>query len=520
MKRIIALMIVLVSVSSAWAQSLVVTDTTVTDNFNRTAGYGAAGSMGGTTVWTNGYPSSSQWGIVDNQASANLGSGSVGLLVNKALPTLIENGTNFTLSAEVNALTDGKWTGIMFNYTDENNYYYFRFKSGTADWVLAAFKGGVLNKLGATGTASSTLSSNTFYTLTVTSTDLYSFDVTIAETSSGTVLVSDSRVGVDPGEQLPGGGYGGLYQATLGIDLVRFDNFSLERILPPLVVTDTLVTDNFNRGNVGYGSAGSMGADVWTNIGPNSQWGIIDDEATANIGSVGVGQLVNTALGTANENGLGFTLSADVKAFANDRWAGVMFNCTDTNNYYYFRFKSGTGTWVVNAVQDGVLDRLGLGGEMPSGTFSSNTYYTLTVTSTNLYNFDVSIKETSSGTVLVSDSRVGVDATEQLSGGYGGLYQATRGYDLVRFDNFSLEHFSTMPASPDPAHVLISYDSSNNLVIASSDLSSAAASNVLQMATTLVPADWEDVGFVSGVQSNEWTIPMTNSSGFFRVLSY
>lgn len=517
MKKAIIFVIMLIGVSSVWADSLVVTETSVTDNFDRSVGYNSGGSMG-TTVWTNGSSASSQWGIVSNQASANLGG--VGLLVNTALPTLVENGTNFTISADVNAQLNDKWSGLIFNYTDEDNYYYLRFKSGTDTCLFYAIKGGVSDKIGATITASGIFSNNTFYTMTVTSTDLYSFDITIKETLSGTVLVSDSRVGEVAGEQLSGG-YGGLVQSSVGNDIVRFDNFSLELIPPPLVVTDTLVSDNFNRGNVGYNSGGAIGTDVWTNGGLNSQWGIIGDEATANIGSGGVGLLVNTALGTTNENDLGFTINADVKAFEANRWAGVLFNYIDVDNYCYFRYKSGTGSWAVQTVKGGVPDRVGAAGLLASGIFETNTFYTLTVTSTNLYTFDVTIKDASSETVLVSDSRVGVDSGEQLSGGYGGLHQGTAGYDYVRFDNFRLEAFSTAPENPtpDPAHVSFGFDGSNNLVIASFDLTSSA-SNVLQMATTLTPPDWEDVGSVSGVSSNEWTVPMTNSSGFFRVLSY
>lgn len=235
MKKSIAVVIALTGIVSVWAD-LVVTSTLVTDDFNRTVGYNSGGAMGAPGVWTNGYTGSgAQWGIVNEEASANLGTGSVGLLVNKALETVSGNGNNFVLSASVKALYDSSWAGVIFNYTDENNYYYFRFKSGSGSWVVQAFKNGVLDRLGAAGTAPVTFENETYYTLTVSSTNLYEFAVSIKESSSGTVLVSDSRIGVDATEQLSGG-YGGLYQSALGNDRVRFDNFSLEVIPEPASV--------------------------------------------------------------------------------------------------------------------------------------------------------------------------------------------------------------------------------------------------------------------------------------------
>ena len=235
MKKSIAVVVALMGVFSVWAD-LVVTPVSVTDDFSRTAGYNSGGAMGAPGIWTNGYTSgSAQWGIVDGEASANLGTGAVGLLVNKALETVSGNGSNFVLSASVKASTTDTWAGVMFNYTDENNYYYFRYKSGTGSWQVQAVKGGVSDRLGVASTAPMTFENNTFYTLTVSSTNLYEFNLSIKETVSGTVLVSDSRIGEVASEQLSGG-YGGLYQSSTGNDRVRFDNFSLQVIPEPATI--------------------------------------------------------------------------------------------------------------------------------------------------------------------------------------------------------------------------------------------------------------------------------------------
>jgi len=235
MKKSIAIISILLGASTVWAD-LVVTSTLVTDDFNRTVGHNSGGAMGAPGIWTNGFTgSNAQWGIVDGEASANLGTGSVGLLVNKALGTVSGNGNSFVLSADVKTLLDDTWAGVMFNYTDENNYYYFRYKSGANNWAVQAVKNGETDRLGAAGTASATFQTDAYYTLTVSSTNLYEFDVSIKESLSGTVLVSDSRIGVDATEQLSGG-YGGLYQASLGNDRVRFDNFSLEVIPEPATI--------------------------------------------------------------------------------------------------------------------------------------------------------------------------------------------------------------------------------------------------------------------------------------------
>jgi hypothetical protein len=253
-QKCIAAVVVLLGVFSVSAD-LFATSTLVTDDFNRRAGYNSRGEVGSPGVWTNGFTGSgSQWGIVDGEASANLGTGSVGLLVNKAVGTVSGNGNSFVLSADVKALADTGWTGVIFNYTDKNNYYCFRYKCGANNWVVQAVKNGEVSRLGNAGTASVIFQNNTYYTLTVSSENLYEFDVSIKEYLSGTVLVSDFRIGVRATEQLSGG-YGGLYQSGIrGKDRVRFDNFSLEVIPEPATIGMLAPVENrrSSQGRISY----------------------------------------------------------------------------------------------------------------------------------------------------------------------------------------------------------------------------------------------------------------------------
>lgn len=209
-------------------------------------------------------------------------------------------------------------------------------------------------------------------------------------------------------------------------------------------VSSDRLFDDFNR-SVGASSQATLGTDVWMNgSSDGSQWGISDDQAFSNLRKGSVGLLINHALEMTG----GFALSVEVKALADNRWAGLAFNCSDEKNYYYFRFKSGSENWVVQAVKDGSLSRLGAAGKLAAGTFKSGVSYTLTVTSTSPGQFDLKIIETESGAVIVADSRAAEDASEELTGGFGGLFQTTPGNGLVYFDNFSLKLLSpVLPAS-------------------------------------------------------------------------
>lgn len=135
----------LLSVLFARAE-LTVSDTWVSDDFNRSVGASSQGSMG-TDIWMNGFSEGSQWGIADNEAFASLGKGAVGLLVNKA----VKLGREFTLCVDVKTLSDNRWAGLLFNYKDENHYSYFRFKSGTGNWAVQRVVNGVQHRIGATG---------------------------------------------------------------------------------------------------------------------------------------------------------------------------------------------------------------------------------------------------------------------------------------------------------------------------------------------------------------------------------
>lgn len=201
---------------------LMVSETRVYDDFNRRVGAGSQATLG-TDVWMNGFSDGSQWGITDDQVFANLRKGSVGLLVNSALKI----GDEFVLSADVKALQDSRWAGLLFHYIDQHNYSCFRFKSGTGNWSVMRMVNGVKQRVGANGKyAEGLFQANTAYTLTVSSTE-GRLELKITETASGSELVSDWR-SMDGAAE----GLCGLFQSTPGNDLVHFDNFSLKIPVP------------------------------------------------------------------------------------------------------------------------------------------------------------------------------------------------------------------------------------------------------------------------------------------------
>lgn len=399
-----------------------------TDDFNRTDTLlDSDGRIIG-TMWSNSRPDA-RWRIADGQLVAESGLGAA-VLYNTSMKTISGNGTNFTLRADVQGLVANAWAGMVFNFKDALNYYYLRIKGNAPSYQMIRVVSGVETRLGAAGNlAEGVFSTNAAYTLKVSSSNAYEFSFMIADTATGAVVASGSRT--DDASSFTGG-YGGFqYHNTL--DKARFDNFDLS--LGKTESQQPAGMDNFNRVNTSMSNDGSVIGEYWRNSRTDAKWGIAGGQVVAASGAAAA-VLYNTLLETTSGNGAGFVLSADIKGLVSNAWSGVAFNFQDPQNYYYLRIKIGAPSYQMIRVVEGVETRLGAAGNLPSGVFSTNAAYTLTVSSSNTYEFSFAITDAKTGTLMASGSRI--DDASSFNGGYAGLHYFNS-TDKARFDNFSLK---------------------------------------------------------------------------------
>jgi hypothetical protein len=203
----------------------------------------------------------------------------------------------------------------------------------------------------------------------------------------------------------------------------------------------TLVTDDFNRTAAMNSTGQTIGTD-WHSSRTTGQWGITNQQVVANMTEAD-SVLYNSSLETISGGGTNFTASLDVKALVNNAWAGLVFNYQNPTNFYYFRYKSGASNYAIARVVDGVAGNLV--NLTITGTFATNTDYSVSVASSNAYEFAYEIKETVGGSVLVSGTAT--DSVSSFTGGYAGILQTTTGAGRHTFDNFSLE------VIPEPATI-------------------------------------------------------------------
>ncbi|MGE4489586.1 MAG: hypothetical protein AB7E95_08590 [Kiritimatiellales bacterium] len=217
-KKMTATLIALTGILSALQADLVVTATSITDDFERTAAASADGTLGTTGAWTNEFADST-WGTTSGVVIGNLAANHRAL-VNKAL----QIGTGFTLKADVQVNYVNGWAGISFNYQDSNNYYAFRFKSNTGLYTVSKIVNGAAPINIESETNVGTFSSSSAYTLTVTTENGidYTFDI-LDSTTQTSVLASTLTMS----DTTFSGGYAGLFQTTSGPSRAKFDNFSL-----------------------------------------------------------------------------------------------------------------------------------------------------------------------------------------------------------------------------------------------------------------------------------------------------
>ena len=202
----------------------------------------------------------------------------------------------------------------------------------------------------------------------------------------------------------------------------------------------TLVTDDFNRPDQDYTSDTSLIGAHWKQPGTTNTW---------SIGNGGVysyvkerpGFLYNDEVETTSGNGNSFALSLDVALrHSLPIWAGITWNYQNVTDQYILRMKETYDDWQLLSNNNHL--HVIASGHAPE-VFAADTYYTLSITSANAYQFDYSIVRTSDSAVFASGSAT--DGSSLYTGGYAGFYQDTTGGAHAKFDNFSLE------AIPEPA---------------------------------------------------------------------
>ena len=346
------------------------------------------------------------------------------VMYNTGLETVSGGGTNFTFSMEETPRLDTLWSGIVFNYQNPSNFYILRFKTTADDYQLLSSVDGSLGILNA-GHASTNFIKNIAYVLTVTSDTAYDFDFSIAQGS--TVLAAGN--GVDVAGNFVGG-YAGTYVDKTGGAPAKYDNFSLEVGPPPPPPAE--VVDDFNRADTLPSNNTLLLGGSWDqSSGSPNKW-FIDNNSMNLETHHNPALLYNTAL----ETGTNFTLSVDVATKTNDVWVGVAFNYQDDGNFYYLRIKGGSDNYQLIGAVGGNQTAEVLVNLTASAMFATGTYYTVTIASDSPYDFDFTIVETGSSTVLNGTTNI-VDGSSSFTGGYAGLYSPSAGG--AKFDNFSLQ---------------------------------------------------------------------------------
>jgi hypothetical protein len=231
MKKSIAIISLLVSVSSAWA--------TLIDNFNRDNTLQTANTVNvGNTDWVqdnNGVVGAgADWFITSNKLRGRTRQSNA-FLRNTAQQTISGGGTNFTLSVDVSPLNSNVWIGAVFNYTSTNNYYVLRIKGDNKNYQLLGLDGGVQSTLVSGTISSGTFAQDLFYNLNITSDTAGSFNFAITAQGSSTVLNSVTNY-TDVINPLQGGNAGMFFSSGFDVHNADYDNFSLNVIPEPATI--------------------------------------------------------------------------------------------------------------------------------------------------------------------------------------------------------------------------------------------------------------------------------------------
>ena len=456
----------------------------VEDNFNRPdQGSSSDGSLIGSN-WVNA-DNINRWAINGSSLRAVVVD-QPAVLYNDALTTGTIADRSFSLSVDVAGKVMNAWSGIIFNYQNPSNFYTLRFKEGSTSYQLNRVVNGGTGGPVFADDATTPFTLGSFYTLTVTSTNAYEFDFAITEVGSSTVLNPITNA-VDGNSNFIDG-YAGVYNGSPAGWAGVYDNFHLES--EPLPVPGPLVTDDFNRANTTYGTEGASVGTYWMNSDGTDDWKISESNLFLNA-QTDPAILYNVESPTISGNGTNFVLSVDVAANVADGWAGIVFNYQNPSNYYMLRFKEGSTSYQLNRVVNG-----GTGGPVfandAAASFTLGSFYTLTVTSTNAYEFDFTITAAGSSVVL-NPTATAVDGNNNFTGGYAGVYSPTTSGSTdpdAMFNNFSLE--SITDSGPLPATIVSVSTVSGGLVRIVIDAPNAAFRYAIKTSSDLPSGIWVD----------------------------
>ena len=403
---------------------------TVADDFNRADTVSSSDTTLIGPNWAQSGSLNSRWRIGSNTVYSTT-SADPGLMYNTAQETIGGGSGSFVVSVDVAAATSNVWSGVAFNYQDDNNYYCVRFKAGTDSYQILARVDGSWVVLDS-GLASSPFAFGleAFYRLKVTSDYAYGFTVEIEDLSSSNTVAFNEAF--DAGENFSNG-YAGLLltsTSTNGTEFARFDNFSLETAS----VASSTVADNFNRPDTPVSNDVSLIRADWAQEETTNQW-LVNSQTLASHALVKPGVLYNGDLQTISGNGTNFTVRMDVRAQSEKAWVGMVFNYQDKNNCYILRFKGGYDDWQLLRNVGGELGIVKSGHAPQPFTFHTD-FYTLTVKSSAPYNFDFTIRKAGSPEILNTETNA-VDADARFTGGYAGAYVDATSY-TAKFDNFRL----------------------------------------------------------------------------------
>lgn len=202
----------------------------------------------------------------------------------------------------------------------------------------------------------------------------------------------------------------------------------------------TLIVDNFNRANTALVSSndvpGTIGGDWIMGQGQaNAQVRIESNQLR--LGATGSNPytvLLNTGTETLSGagNSFGLSVTSDPNNNANNM-PGLAWNYQSLGNYYYFRYWQGNKVAHIFRVVDGVLSpTIGSISTPDFADYVAGAKYRLSVASSTLYEFDITVEELSSGKTA---STTVVDPLEQFTGGYGGI---ASGAGQIFYDDFEL----------------------------------------------------------------------------------
>jgi sialate O-acetylesterase len=192
------------------------------------------------------------------------------------------------------------------------------------------------------------------------------------------------------------------------------------------------ITDDFERSATTYQTS----EDIPNAIGSNytvtdGRWRIQNNALVSNLNP---SRMYENTLQTLNSGTDRFVLSADVKVSdGRGNFGGILCNVQDGLNYYALRYAVNGPEAVLQFIKtvDGVNNLIGPGSIFITDVMSANTYYTLTISSSN-NTFNFSISEVDGAEIT---SGTATDST--FTGGYGGVLR--QGGGAVMVNKFSIE---------------------------------------------------------------------------------